>query len=1826
MPTLTTSDTNLSGTFISNKPSSLWVHDPANSFQQDAVIHPDAFPTIQDGQLLRLHFVKPQNSVNFHLEPVVVKASCADREALGRQQQLQISLSKDIADRLQLGFRNEVYIELIDTSMPCVVLDHVELGFKEQYLGRSDMWRIQQYLAGSCVYLEKKVLFAGSIKTTVKKLWSGEKEVFSGYINEHTKIIFRSASAKYFLFIQMSREMWEFDEDGELYFEKVVNHFLPQLFNRWKSEGTNHVVSIVLFTRVFYDDIDGFEDEAIQQADDGRHYKDFYKVLADWETADDWNSVIMTLKEEQLQFESRVLTRIDNGVTSVSGSMGMAYEGNILEAVNLALNPFDRHYVDRDLMRTGLSLILVTPGTGKFHVNKKLLRLSNERMSDNGIAMDLVCLSRMPLHIAPLLSYESGPPPEDVHRDSTANVRHTNLSPDVKPGLNSSFQDPSTTTPLTTLVPATVTTLFLTGSIAAFTNTKLASSFDAIVSKLGAKCLKCKCLGSWKLPLLDKDPIPTTRGSLPPPPPLSSSAGMPGPAVPHSLRSKHSSSSLNDNSLAKTDDGTSANQHGTSLGNGENYLSRSANFAMTPRRPSYRTDTPQHLSDIAKAGDRHIVTGEPMSDPASDQMQPDRYDSQIFKDSHEPRFSRRLASQPAGKLSAAKSGPSRTSMDTAESEHSRTNWKYTSNTSTWHPSDQRRAATTTLFSQSQQAGHKITFYDDHARKDDKNSPTYTRPGGSSLSRRNTSSDIRASHAAENEDDESVVITSSTVEPVPISNKGGRRNQKGTQQSPTRNGQVSGSLPSLHKHSGNSDIMRATTHTMGNRNSPSYGWNTHRGAVTKSTSVNPCYPADYSSLFTSHLRRWQHALPNECKYDGPVVHWKSLATPACLPLTTDYFPSNDELKALYTHYMYTVSASEDVNLYQAGDRSLSELKKTEILLTEMISQRLAQGFQIIVDITGSTNYQKSSTAAAAAASKVINPMLITQTNDPPATRPPSGPLNAASNVPGSSVVHHQRQKASGGISHALSRAAAAAAPTNGTAIKLPTTSTLHNNNTTNKPTIRTSGLTSTLSTLPAAIGDALKNNESSGSLSTTASASAVYADTTGSVLQYKKHMVWWLSMGHQVHQLTFDPSGQNVEVRRYVREADFDHKKIIYKCAIWPKNTDLYRCKAVTFNYASLMFNWNYLDHLVAGHQDELTDNLRFWRARFIVVPRERLPSNTMMTPAPDDRLNEEERRLVLFDTWLQTLRKAKWFSPSERDEMQRRKKKEIGPDFGLRLTTMDASAYLTIEAAKSVEGRSISRNNSSTMSFFSSLAAHGTGLTRDAKSTDIIKAMRDNNTGIKIMDRRWHFKVFRGAFIGSECVDWIIAHFDDVNSRQEAVQLGNDLMKRQPPLFVSSTSRHTFLDGHYFYQFHEEFAPGHQRSWFLTTRSNRRQQQNDHSSSHGDKEKDAGLTSPDPSDNFDEKKKSSSSNNNGSSATAASPSATHPSTSTSTTTATANKMAPSIKFDMARSMIIDVDPYNKSGRRETAILHYDTIHNPNNCYHFQLHWMGCTAQLVQELLRTWSLQADRCGLKLVEGSMEQAYDDSENNNPFQCPVAIPLALPPPPVTELSRLYEVPDQFYEIALVRHLGFVLDVEADDKFEKARVNAGVQVSYPYLKYPYKYDQYIHRTGVAFVQIRPEGRGFYWVNNRLYTNHTPALAARRREPSSHLQHPDYLRRRFMEACSNTDWLSTFWTSTRNHLLNIDDQDTKDEDDDDRGEGESDNDKLLPTNQDTIGRWVFENARGVDDPGLTITPPPLSLTPASTFTTPPPASSSTTTKSPLPPRSSPSSPSLPSQ
>jgi hypothetical protein len=143
----------------------------------------------------------------------------------------KISIEQTIVNTFQLRNYGDVIVNKVDINS--IVLDSVELFFKDQYLARSDMWRLKRHISNTCVYLNKKIDFS-NIRCQVFEMWSQGVRVASGYVNEDTKLVYRSASSMVYLFLQMSSEMWDFDINGDLYFEKAVNGFLSDLFDKWK--------------------------------------------------------------------------------------------------------------------------------------------------------------------------------------------------------------------------------------------------------------------------------------------------------------------------------------------------------------------------------------------------------------------------------------------------------------------------------------------------------------------------------------------------------------------------------------------------------------------------------------------------------------------------------------------------------------------------------------------------------------------------------------------------------------------------------------------------------------------------------------------------------------------------------------------------------------------------------------------------------------------------------------------------------------------------------------------------------------------------------------------------------------------------------------------------------------------------------------------------------------------------------------------------------------------------------------------------------------------------------------------------------------------------------------------------------------------------------------------------------------------------------------------------------------------------------------------------------------------------------------------------------
>lgn len=73
-----------------------------------------------------------------------------------------ISVESSIALTFNLKNYGDVYMRVVDPAT--VALDSVEITFKDQYMGRSEMWRLKQFLTNTCVYINKKIEYCESIR------------------------------------------------------------------------------------------------------------------------------------------------------------------------------------------------------------------------------------------------------------------------------------------------------------------------------------------------------------------------------------------------------------------------------------------------------------------------------------------------------------------------------------------------------------------------------------------------------------------------------------------------------------------------------------------------------------------------------------------------------------------------------------------------------------------------------------------------------------------------------------------------------------------------------------------------------------------------------------------------------------------------------------------------------------------------------------------------------------------------------------------------------------------------------------------------------------------------------------------------------------------------------------------------------------------------------------------------------------------------------------------------------------------------------------------------------------------------------------------------------------------------------------------------------------------------------------------------------------------------------------------------------------------------------------------------------------------------------
>ena len=369
-----------------------------SDFETDLVLNPSLFPHIKVNDFVEIF--NPDSPKRKLLLQVT-----SMNESRGN---IQVSVLKSITTNPAFQLQTFQPVTIRKAKESRYALAYIEMSFKDQYVSQGEFWRLKEKLLGKSCFIGQKISVCGINLNVDEMLAKGRKPMACGIIEPVTKFIFRSLSARLFWLVQLSKEMWNFAEDGELYFERFINRFCTEVFEKWSLKGVSHRLTVVFFARTYFNGVPTSDVQAVNVDYDGRFYNDLYHTVVENETQTDWMSLKVILKKSFLEFPKIAGWTLPrgNGDVECCGMPSTALEGNCLEAINLCLNIFDKHFMDRDIYRTGQAMVLVTAGPGCFEVGRELTKVTKQRMMDNAIGCDFVSLSRAPLHVAPLFVYK----------------------------------------------------------------------------------------------------------------------------------------------------------------------------------------------------------------------------------------------------------------------------------------------------------------------------------------------------------------------------------------------------------------------------------------------------------------------------------------------------------------------------------------------------------------------------------------------------------------------------------------------------------------------------------------------------------------------------------------------------------------------------------------------------------------------------------------------------------------------------------------------------------------------------------------------------------------------------------------------------------------------------------------------------------------------------------------------------------------------------------------------------------------------------------------------------------------------------------------------------------------------------------------------------------------------------------------------------------------------------------------------------------------------------------------------------------------------------
>lgn len=296
----------------------------------------------------------------------------------------------------------------------------------------------------------------------------------------------------------------------------------------------------------------------------------------------------------------------------------------------------------------------------------------------------------------------------------------------------------------------------------------------------------------------------------------------------------------------------------------------------------------------------------------------------------------------------------------------------------------------------------------------------------------------------------------------------------------------------------------------------------------------------------------------------------------------------------------------------------------------------------------------------------------------------------------------------------------------------------------------------------------------------------------------------MALGDTIHEILWQ-TDRDVEVNVHTRKIALDpvansvfNTALQWRLHVRTPISHRYVMITHTRNPARRVLDWETIDSSRDVTHSGIQAAQGSWRARFVLIPVD-LPRSSYGTKSRGRGLTDEERRLDAIQRLTQTWQKARQYSPEDKQYQASLHWKDVDPVKGQDANPL-AIDYQTLDPSDVVHAYGVAlteqQHGDHAVHLFSESDMY------HSSDFDVMKLAQHlqeaTPRGVPMKDRRWYTKHHLNCFRGDEMTNWLLKNFKDVDSREEAVRLGDVLMNRG--LFTHVVEKHDFRDGNYFYQ------------------------------------------------------------------------------------------------------------------------------------------------------------------------------------------------------------------------------------------------------------------------------------------------------------------------------------------------------------------------------------------------------------------------------------------